>query len=323
MTKQGLGMALLLTIPPLTYLVSYILLAWYHGSPALWNVIVHEGGTYTFGQTMFYASHFLGHVPVIVLAALLMAGSYACMTSPLPDFSGWRWASVTLLAGVLLGSVPLSLAWFGTEDTVQFLLQNKQSVVTSGQGGSWNLHLPSSIQLFAVIPLVVLGAKLLTGRSVRLTPTGLPLLVAALALLLSMTMMVNRENLSSAAALLAEPRYVAHGIRELATFPLTFFPWVLFMLHGSEPANSARPPRRAIAFFVVGSVLFGSVLLAQSLFVLSHGVGALAQKPSFARGGELSIPYLLASHYFEHFLDTFFFFGATLFFLSLLARKKP
>ena len=38
-----------------------------------------------------------------------------------------------------------------------------------------------------------------------------------------------------------------------------------------------------------------------------EGVGTLAQKPEFAKGGELSVIYLLASHFFEHFLDTIFF----------------
>ena len=45
----------------------------------------------------------------------------------------------------------------------------------------------------------------------------------------------------------------------------------------------------------------------QASVSLSHGVGNLAQERAFARGGPLGIPYLLASRYFEHFLDTIFF----------------
>ncbi len=42
-------------------------------------------------------------------------------------------------------------------------------------------------------------------------------------------------------------------------------------------------------------------------FLLEHGVGDLTQRPDFARDGGLSVPYLLASHFFEHFLDSLFF----------------
>jgi hypothetical protein len=46
---------------------------------------------------------------------------------------------------------------------------------------------------------------------------------------------------------------------------------------------------------------------------LSVGIGSLAQKPFFAKKCELGIPYLLASHYFEHFPDTIYFTLLSLF----------
>ena len=45
----------------------------------------------------------------------------------------------------------------------------------------------------------------------------------------------------------------------------------------------------------------------QTHLPLRAGIGNLAQKSSFAVEGRLGVPYLLASHYFEHFLDTIYF----------------
>ena len=55
---------------------------------------------------------------------------------------------------------------------------------------------------------------------------------------------------------------------------------------------------------------------------LMAGIGDIAQKPSFAHGGKLTIPYLLASHYFEHVLDSIFFTLLTLFLVYSAPRTK-
>ena len=73
---------LLLLLPAAVYLVSYADLALYHGRAWLWSTVVHESGRYTLLETTFYASHFLGHVPVLLTVALLVAGSWQSMSPP-------------------------------------------------------------------------------------------------------------------------------------------------------------------------------------------------------------------------------------------------
>ena len=62
----------------------------------------------------------------------------------------------------------------------------------------------------------------------------------------------------------------------------------------------------------VAAVLFLVGFVYQVVISLANDVGSLAQRPDFAKGGELSIAYLLASHYFEHVLDSLFFALLTL-----------
>ncbi|MDY0040986.1 MAG: hypothetical protein RBS57_11810, partial [Desulforhabdus sp.] len=71
----------LLVIPIAVYFISYTYLAFYHGQVFIFNTIVHEGGIYTLLQDTFYASHFLGHVPVHTTIALFFVGALLSLKS--------------------------------------------------------------------------------------------------------------------------------------------------------------------------------------------------------------------------------------------------
>lgn len=68
-----------------------------------------------------------------------------------------------------------------------------------------------------------------------------------------------------------------------------------------------RAEKKLYLIMIILTALFLMGLFYQSYISLAAGIGRLAQKPFFAKNGELGIPYLLASHYFEHFLDTVYF----------------
>ena len=105
---------LLIAIPLCTYLVSYLYLAYYHGKVWLFNTTVHEGGTYTLLQTMFYVSHFLGHIPVYTILAFLFTGTYLCLTGSYRREWPRKQTCLTLLILVifLVVSFALSLVIF-------------------------------------------------------------------------------------------------------------------------------------------------------------------------------------------------------------------
>jgi len=147
--------------------------------------------------------------------------------------------------------------------------------------------------------------------------------ILILGTILPCRILCNLGDLSAPLFLWADPRYLAHSVRELLTFPLTYFPVVLYFLYRDrrEPTGGKADAKLKVVIACLALVFLGG-LLYQSIVPLSAGIGELAQKPGFAEGGRLSIAYLLASHYFEHVLDSVYF---TLLCLLLhgWATRKP
>jgi hypothetical protein len=318
---------LLLCIPLLVYILSYLYLAWYHGKILIFNTIVHEGGTYTLLKVIFYASHFLGHIPVHTVLAFLFMGSFFFFTGyHLPAHSSRKTAVLAgSLALFLAGSFVLSLAVFGARDTLEFIAQKKQQA--SGmyiQGGSWNLHLPSSQLLFFFVPVYVYIVLKIFKTNINLHYGGVYWMAFGGALFFVFTFVFNLGTLVPVVSVWKDPRYLAHSVRELATFPLIYFPLPLYFIlkikkDPSGKTGSGRTGKLEICIAVL-AVLFLVGLFHQILRSLSAGIGGMAQKPSFAGGGSLGIPHLLSAHYFEHFLDTIYFTLLCLIFYGLAGR---
>ncbi|MBI5058199.1 hypothetical protein HZB60_00280 [candidate division KSB1 bacterium] len=301
----------LLWTAALTYTLSYLYLAIYHGRIWLGFTVVHEGGTLTFLQSVFYASHFLGHIPSLTVIAFLFTGALRCW-SPAPSEAvvatprRYAWLTVSWVIACLL----LSFVLFGRDDTLSYLVQLRQGVHRIEAGGSWLLHTPSTLLLFPFCLLYLFATEwLLTAAVPRLTLRGGSLYIAAALLFLIISAIVVPRPVSTLYSVWSDPRYLAHSVRELATFPLTFFPLPLYFLHRRrEPGNttSVRDSRRW-KLLALCLALFGVGLVYQVQHSLSAGVSEIAQHPAFAGSAGLSIPYLLASHYFEHVLDTVYF----------------
>jgi len=303
---------LLLTIPVCIYMFSYMYLAWYHARFNLLTTVVHESGKFTLTEDILYASHFLGHIPVHTMLAFLFTGVCLSLTGGIPPAVFSKPAPRRLLISLSLFlalSLAGSILFFGFDDTAAFILQQKQSEHLSGGGGSWNLHLPSSMLLFCFIPVYLAAIFWFIGRRLELSGKGIAHIVISSALLVLMTLLVN-GSLSSIAEIWQAPRYLAHSVRELATFPLTYFPLPLYFILAKEDQayQPARQQKRSLVILlIILAALFFAGITYQAVVSLNAGISALAQKPAFAKGGMLDIPYLLASHYFEHFLDTIFF----------------
>ena len=301
----------MLLVPVLTYLLSYLWLAVYHGTPMLWNVVVHENGRHTLLETTFYASHFFGHVPVLTVLALLFAAAYVAMAGDrTPTMARGGVLTVgAALGGLLLLAAVLSVIHFGVDETLSFALQRRQRPDLDTAGGSWKLHLPSTMLQFALIPVAVWMARRLCGRSVAWSRRGVGYLAAATGSAVVVTWIASPEPLGALAAVWRDPRYLAHSVRELATFPVTYYPIPLAFLLAAEarPKGPAEPDRRTALAVAVLLVFFAIGFSYQVVVSLAHDIGSLAQKPEFAKGGELGVSYLLASHYFEHFLDSIYF----------------
>ena len=314
----------LLLVPLATYLLSYLFLAAYHGRLWLWTTVVHESGRYTLFETTFYASHFLGHTPVLITIALLFAGSWLTMTpAPEQPISG-RWTAVViaLICLLLAVSVVIAVSHFGLDDTLDFLCQHKQRTDLLVEGGSWNLHLPSTMLQFLLIPVIVWVTRRLFCRPIVWSRRGVVWLVAAAAIATAITGLANTQPLTAVAGVWRDPRHLAHSVREVATFPLTCYPLPMAVLLFLErPTGNRRLTGGAVhSALIAAAVLFLIGFGYQVVISLVNDVGSLAQHPDFAPGGKLSIAYLLSSHYFEHVLDSLFFALLTLLLVAIPGR---
>ncbi len=296
-------------LPALVLLASYLELVRYHGSWWLWDTVVHESGTLTLLETTLYASHFLGHVPVHAVLALLLAGSFAMISGgqrPAPTASAIG-ALAAGLATLLAGSVALSIAWFGGEDTLAYVLQQRQRAGSFEAGGSWALHLPSTQLQLALIPLAAASAAWFFAGRLRPGWAGGGLVTAAVAGILGVTWLVDGPALL--VEVWSDPRYLAHSVREIATFPVLYYPVPLAVWLATARRRRPRelPARGVMGVLGVLALLFAAGFGFQVWVSLAVGVDSMSQRPAFAGGEPLGVPYLLASHSFEHVLDAAFF----------------
>lgn len=309
---------LLVLLTPLTYLVSYLYLAWYHNELNLWGTVIHESGKLTFYQTTFYSSHFLGHILVYVIVSLLFVGYYLSMSSDLSrHFGKWkRYALVT--AGILVLALIHSLLEFGPESTWDYLMQRMQDENNRYPGnGSWNLHFVSTTTLIFAIPFYIAVCLTWMRSKVTFNWKGISLVGAAVCLIVLVTVIVNGNLFSIVRDLWTDDRHLAHSAREMVTFGLIYFPLALFMIQQSEGSSNVRP--NLVVLLITFLIALGPVFI-QILSPLQAGIDNLSQTPSFAREGKLSIIYLLASHFFEHFIDSLFFVSLCLFWFHVSKR---
>lgn len=301
--------ALLALLPLATYVVSYAYLAWYHNTIFLLGTIVHESGRYTLLENALYAPHFLGHIPVLFTLSLLMVGSYRWFT-PGPAALSRRNSglAITALVLVVAGSLAFSLTHWGSSLTWEFMFQQRQRPDLVVPGGSWLLHLPSTLSLILGIPLTVIACRWFFRLPTRMAGGGMAVFGIGIASVAAITWLVVPQPLATTIEVLQNPRYLGHAVRELATFPLTYFPLPLAWWFAHEPTGSRfRWTPGLIATATIAGVMFAAALAYQVAIPLEAGVSDLAQSPDFAHDGTLPIPYLLASHFFEHLLDTIFF----------------
>lgn len=236
-------------------------------------------------------------------ALVLGAGCAMGVAGGLPAPERARRYAVSLLlaaAAFLAASFFASWQLAGWERTIDYLCQRIERDGALSTGGNWN-----QLQLSNVpIGLGILGvALLLAPERGRTNPAACAALGLAAALSATLTALTwpGWEAF-------ANPRWLAHSLRELATYPLTGVPIALAAVVLVEQALTASP-RWLIRLRAAPLALLAvaaAIALAELAMLGGADVRALAQRPAFAPNG-LAIAYLLASHVFEHFLDFAFF----------------
>jgi hypothetical protein len=300
---------LLLAIPAAYFLVSYIYVALWHRKAFLAFTITHENGRLTLAESMLYFDHFIGCVPMVLLFALYTVAGFA-LSGPVPllaDPARAQFAATVLLGGsvclVFLSFIAAVYA-VGWQQTLDWALQRVERDGVSSKGGTWNQLQLSNVPMFLGILGTTTAIGVVSRRSshtelVELTTSGWLLLGFALAL----TLLISASNWCGWQAL-RNPRWLAHSMRELATYPFTGIPIalasVLLMELYLSGIDGVLLSPGLVSLLLLALCLF--IAVVERLLLGSVDVGTIAQRPAFAPNG-LPIGYLMASHVFEHFLD--------------------
>jgi len=308
------AVAMLVCLPLAYGVLSYTYLAMWYRRVWLFETIVHENGRLTLLGSLFYFDHFLGAVPMIALFALLTVAGVALRGNISRDFSvsRARFAALVLLAfsaSFFVLAFAASISTAGWQRTADYFFQRIERDNVMSSGGNWNQFQLSNFPIglgalgIGYATVFALGPDL--KRSAGLIRGGLVCIIMAAALSAGITAF----TWPGWAAFL-NPRWVAHGIREIATFPLTGVPIALGGILLTERylsgAKTVTVNIKATTVFLTGMAI--AILIGELILLRHADIGGMAQKPAFAPQG-LSIAYLLSAHVFEHFLDFLFIGG--------------
>lgn len=279
-------------------------LATAHGTPALWNVVVHESGRYTLGQTVFYFEHFLREVPTLLAVALFVVAAYGVPAIPASERPRARRMAKVYASGILLaaGMVVFAFQIVAAEDGAFAAWRNLMQYHTRDElvsyGSHWRFHWLSTLWLGLATALCAqiaarwFGAPLPGEAHARRV-------IGAIAwgwfLGLSLIFVPTPEPF-------LDPRYIGHQAREILTHSLVTLPLgmgllaYIFRHHGHRPAGN-RPLQSTLSIPAIAAVVAIPAYLGfATVFAdaLAHGQTA---------GGMAA---MVAAHFFEHVLDYVF-----------------
>jgi hypothetical protein len=276
--------------------LAYVWLAAGHGTPWLWNVVVHESGRYTLGETILYTTHFMREVPTVVAMALFLIaalhGSGLLPTRSRRGVSTWSLGLAFLLVGASFAS---AAAASGVASAFGDLAQFRTRDDLWSYGSHWRFHFLSTVWFAAAAAVVSRWAARSAARppgSGTLDSQRLWTIAWLYFAGLTAVFGVSRE-------IVADPRFVGHQAREI----LTHGPVTCLLVVGSalmmarEPSASVPPePARPRALGRLAAVMF--VLIPAALIIL----GMMGEVMAAGQTGQ-GLSAMVAAHAFEHTLD--------------------
>lgn len=280
---------LFFVIPALVLAASYLWLALDRGTPLLWSVIVHESGRYTLGQTIFYLSHFLREVPVLIAYVLfLLAVSGA---RPPENVSGARAALLAAAIIVLLGAALVgTVRTHGLNSALLDLLQYRTRDDLAGYGTHWRYHWLSTLWFGAATATAPVVLQRITHRTLLLPHSGWTRGAWAYFLVLTMVFGLSSD-------VFVDMRYAGHQAREIMTHgPVTLLLGLGLLLPESR-RTSGRHVDAASSRIHLGLGVLVLVVPAYLALVTLTG-DAMSQGQT-----EHGLGAMVAGHYFEHSLD--------------------
>lgn len=287
----GWGLTL---VPAATLTIAYAWMAVDHRTAWLWDVVVHESGRYTLGETVAYGRHLVRELPIVLTYAAASTSAAACWgpgrtTTP----STGRRALALVAAAVVVASAWASTTatWGGDVAWREALQTYRRDDDVGPVGVHWTYHLLSTfVYLAAAVGLAALLRRWVDGTfgAPRRNATA-PLVVAAL------VVVVTAATLRDASPFV-DARYLGHQAREVlthlvVTLPLSFAALAWVGRWRIEAPTRQGGSRTTIAIALAGLGVLAYLVLGAAV----TGASRVAQPAATSS--------LVGAHCFEHALD--------------------
>lgn len=259
--------------------IAYAALALHHGTPWLWNVVVHEDGARTFAATLLYYEHATRELTTdLPLAAAIGAGVWWAFAPDQPVSRMPDWNVGALAAVMLAAIVGPTLAQGGLE---LVLLNLGQFHTRAGAplvfGAHWLYHLIERSSFIAITIGLAWLIRVACGR--KAGGAGLKVLIGVGAAFVLATL-VFAHDLGRLVQAFTDPQSLGHEAREAITHSIVTLPigwggcwllqrrWLATSCGGPEalPIKALAGPLAWIAaglagcaYAVLGAMLAGSV----------------------------------------------------------------
>jgi hypothetical protein len=281
---------LLFGIPAVVLAVSYLWLAIDHRTPFLWSVTVHESGRYTLGQTIFYLSHFLREVPVLIAYVLFLLAVSGASSSR--HVTGMRAALLVTAIGVLSGAaLVVTIRTHGLNSALLDLLQYRTRDDLAGYGTHWRYHWLSTLWFGAAVATAPVLFQRLAHRTLLLPHRAWARAAWAYFLVLTIVFGMSSDTF-------VDVRYAGHQAREIMTHgPVTLLLGLGLLIQGTRHAPVSRTAGAAASRIhpALGDVVVG-IPAYLALTTLTGDVMSEGQS-------EHGLGAMVGAHYFEHALD--------------------
>lgn len=285
---------LVLAVPAAVLTASYAWLALDHGTPALWNVVVHESGRYTLAGTVFYFAHFLREVPTILAYALFLLGMSAGAAPP--STVGGRAGAVR--CGALAGAVAIigvalivTARSDGTRSALLDLLQYRTRDDLVEYGSHWHFHWLSTLWFGAAAGLAPDAIRRITGCAALQRHRAWTIAAWSYFAVLTLAFGLSGD-------VLFDVRYAGHQVREIMTHTSVTGMLGIGVLLSSRGIDAQRPARVALhPWLKTALTLVVFLVPAHLAFIALRGDVMAEGQAGQGLGG------MVAAHYFEHSLD--------------------
>jgi hypothetical protein len=267
---------IIFAIPIAIWSLSYLYLVAYYKKWNLLNVMIHESSRYSFLGTVFYFNHFLRELLIDTFFALCIFWTYNATHSN--SIAGKIAGNLTivLFAFILFMIVVVSgsIKQVGLKNTFLDLTQFREVDTVVAFGSHWQMHFLSTLALMLL--LVLPGIFQVNAAVWPLIAIFFGFFVLSL---------IFRTDLRA----ITDARWSMHGAREGLTF---FFLAVLpsYVINLRVESISINIPT------ILALLIIAAITLYYFWVFLRVDVRGLAQ-------GDFEMPYLIASHFFEHVLD--------------------